>query len=193
MNLFCSNCSRGRGGLGDALQATSHKCGTCTMETYTAFVICVCCAVENSKCQKCGGDVSPALDDMSGALIIQARESFDMNVATANKHFDVQLADIRDDIESWLRVNKEAGAKYEAAFAANSNDYEGPRDEMFATINAERDRIGSEKLARYEHAFRARDLKIRRAARRFELVAERICGHREVDRRYAEELANLNA
>lgn len=51
--------------------------------------------------------------------------------------------------------------------------------------------VGSEKLARFASAVQARDLKIRRAARRFELFAERICAHRAVDLDYARKLATL--
>lgn len=51
--------------------------------------------------------------------------------------------------------------------------------------------VDSKKLARFASAVQARDLKIRRAAKRFELVAERICAHREVDLDYARKLATL--
>ncbi len=226
MQFLCNKC---RGG---ALQGSAHACKTCTLTTYSAYAYCVCCALEKDKCQSCEADMQSGRTEENVTEVTAARAAYLNEASATEAEFNASIADIKDEIDAWLKVNQEASGAYEAAIKPYQDSYQTAAtalrtlqstgaaadseavvaaqaafDEanlalrqiadkeskaMWAPINEARAKIGEEKLKRHEDAWRAKDRQLRKAQRRLELVAERICGHLGVDAAYKEQLARLD-
>jgi len=228
LNMFlCKEC--GRDGM---VLASAHQCKACTISTYSRFALCPCCSLEQDKCQECQTDMKSGRDEAAVKEARDARAHYLKRVAAIDAEFDAAIADIKEDIDAWLKVNKDAAAAYDAAMKpyqdahqtasealhdlqasgdgassealaaaqkaateAHSALMEASRKNngvLFDPINAERERIGAEKLKRHEDAARVQHQKTSRAERRVELIVGRITGHIALDAAVAQQLAELD-
>ena len=118
MQFTCSKCSRG------ALQASAHQCKSCTFSTYSAYAYCVCCALEKDKCQSCETDMKSGRDQAAVTEVQNARAVFLAAMTVIDAEYDAAIADIKEDIEAWLKVNREAGDAYTAAIKPYQDGYQ---------------------------------------------------------------------
>jgi hypothetical protein len=63
-------------------------------------------------------------DQTAVAEVQQARAVFLAAVTVINAQFDTAVADIRDEIDAWLKVNKEAGDAYNQAIKPYQDGYQ---------------------------------------------------------------------
>lgn len=228
MHMFlCNKC--GRGGT---VLASAHQCSACTISTYSRFALCPCCALEKDKCQECQVDMKSARDEKAVAEAQAARAHYIERLGTIDAEYEAAIADIKDDIEAWLKVNKDSAAAYDAAMKPFQDSFQTASDGLrvlqtsgaaagsealvaaqtavkeaqtalqeaieknrcvlFDPINAERERIGADKLKRHEDAARLKHQKTMRAERRVELIVGRIIGHIALDAAVKEQLAQLD-
>ncbi len=119
MQFLCNKCSRGGG-----LLAVSHACKACTLSTYSAFAYCVCCALEKDKCQSCQTDMMSGRDQAAVKEVQAARAVYLAAVLVIDAQYDTAVADIKDEIDAWLKVNKEAGDAYNQAIKPYQDGYQ---------------------------------------------------------------------
>ena len=120
MQLSCQKCKR----KGDGLHATAHKCSTCEVQTYTAFKHCISCAVEKEKCQFCGAAIESGRDEAAVKEVQAARVIFLEELKAVAVEYDAAVADIRSEIDEWLKVNQESGAIYNAGIKPFQDAYQ---------------------------------------------------------------------
>lgn len=120
MHLLCEKCQRAH----RSLQGTAHQCKTCTLNTYSAFTYCVCCAIEKDQCQACGTVMNTGRDDAAVKEVESARAVYLEAAKSIEAEFDASIADIRSEIDTWLKVNKDSAAAYEAAMKPFQDAYQ---------------------------------------------------------------------
>lgn len=120
MHLLCQTCQRAH----NFLQGTAHQCKSCTLNTYTAFTYCVCCATETDQCQACGTVVNTGRDDAAVKEVESARAVYLEAAKSIEAEFDASIADIRSDIDAWLKVNKDSAAIYDAGIKPYQDAYQ---------------------------------------------------------------------
>ncbi len=120
MHLLCQKCQRANSGL----LATAHQCKSCTLNTYTAFTYCVCCAIEKDQCQSCGTVVNTGRDDAAVKEVESARAVYLEAAKSIEAEFDASIADIRNDIDAWLKVNKDSASIYDAGIKPYQDAYQ---------------------------------------------------------------------
>lgn len=120
MQLSCQKCKR----KGDGLHATAHKCSTCEVQTYSAFKHCISCAVEKEKCQFCGAAIESGRDEAAVKEVQAARVIFLEELKAVAVEYDAAVADIRSEIDEWLKVNRESSAIYNAGIKPFQDAYQ---------------------------------------------------------------------
>ena len=108
MEFLCQKCSI------DGVQATAHSCKTCTLSTYSAYALCVCCALAQDKCQCCETAMNSGRDDAAIKEVEAARAIYNAVEVASQAEFDTAIADIKSEIDAWLKVNKQSSEKYNA-------------------------------------------------------------------------------
>jgi len=120
MHFLCQECVR----RVDALLGSSHKCNGCTLDTYSAFKFCTCCAVEKDWCQNCGKKADSGRTDSDADELKAARAVYLAEVKGVDAEFDAAIADIRVEIDAWLKVNRDSAAAYDAGIRPYQEAYQ---------------------------------------------------------------------
>jgi hypothetical protein len=161
LNMFlCKKC-----GKNGSLLASAHQCTACTISTYSRFALCPCCSLEQDKCQECQTDMKSGRDEAAVKEAQEARAAFIARVAVIDAEFEAALADIKDDIDAWLKVNKEAGAAYEAAMKPFQDAYQTASDTL-RTLQVSGAAADSEALVSAQKAFGEAQTAVQEAARK---------------------------
>lgn len=120
MHFLCQECVR----KVNALLGSAHKCKGCTLDTYSAFKYCTCCAVEKDKCQNCGKKAKSGRADTDADMVKAARAVYIQEVKGVDAEFDDAIADIRSEIDAWLKVNKDSASVYDAGMKPYQDAYQ---------------------------------------------------------------------
>jgi hypothetical protein len=147
LNMFlCKSCDTDR-----MVLASAHKCTACTISTYSRFALCLCCSLEQDKCQECQTVMNSGRDEAAVKEAQQARAAYLARIAVIDAEFEAAIADIKDDIDAWLKVNKDAAAAYDAVMKPFQDAFQTASDSL-RTLQASGAAAGSEALVAAQKA-----------------------------------------